>query len=141
MLERMGGISSIAKGLEIERFREYVVFAMKGSGAFATTLGTCCYGAELEAALKRQSATHREILSRHGIRVPLTNRIAKECPILDWGLDYGSTPSDGALMLGDFIPRRATMLGEFRIAGDKQEPRGKPPTREYLPGKRIHVAT
>ena len=132
MLERMGERSASTKDLEIERFHEYAVFAMRGFGHFATKLGTGCYGTELEAALTRQSVAHREILSRQGIRLPLTNRIANACPILDWGLDYGSTPSAGALMLRDFIPGPATTLGEFRISGDKQEPRGKPPASIYL---------
>ena len=40
MGERMGELSSPTKDLEIERFHEYVVFAMRGFGDFATTLGT-----------------------------------------------------------------------------------------------------
>ena len=66
MLGQMGELSSSTRDMKTERFREYVVFAMCGFGSFATTLGTGGYGAELEAALKRHSVTHREILSRQG---------------------------------------------------------------------------
>ena len=60
MLERMGEMSPSTNDLEIERPREYVVFAMGGGfGNFTTTLGTGCYGTELEASLTRQSVTHR----------------------------------------------------------------------------------
>ena len=82
--------------------------------------------------MKRQSVTHREILSRQGIRVPVTNRIARACPLLDWGLDYGPTPGANALMLNDFVPWPATKLDEFRISGDKLEVRGEAPASIYL---------
>ena len=131
-LELMGAMSSPTTDLEIERFQEYVVFAMRGFGHFTTTLGTGCYGADLEAALKRQSVTHRDVLSRQGVRSPIANRMAKACPVLDWGIDYGAEPNDGALMLGDFIPCPSTKLGEFMISCDKQERRGKPPASIYL---------
>ena len=90
------------------------------------------WGGELEAPLKRQSVTHREILSRRGTRAPVTNRIARACPALDWGLDYGSTPGSNTLMLNDFTPWPATKLDEFRINGDKLEVRGKAPAIIYL---------
>ena len=57
----------------------------------------------------------------------LANRISKERPSLYWGLDYGSTPIDGAIMLNDSIPRPAAKFGEFRIVGDEPDARGKPP--------------
>ena len=81
---------------------------------------------------ERQSVAHREILSRQGILVPITNRIARACPVLDWGLDYGSSPGTNTLMPNDFIPWPATKLDEFRIIGDKSETRGKPPSSIYL---------
>ena len=117
MMERMG--KEWAKWAT--QIIEYVVFATRGFGSFKTTIGTGCYGADLEASLKRQSATHREILSRQGIRVPITNRIARACPLLEWGLDYGPIPGSNTLMLNDFIPWPAAKLEEFRIIGDKLE--------------------
>ena len=126
MLGRMGEMSTSNKDLEIERFREYVVFDVRGFGSSRATLGTGCYGSDLEASLKRQSVTHREILSLQGIRVPITNRIARACPILDWGLDYGSSPDANTLMINDFTPWLATKLDEFRISRDKLETRGNP---------------
>ena len=132
MRERMGEISTPNKELKIERFREYVVFALRGFGSFKTTAGTGFYGSDLEASLKRQSVTHREILARQGIRVPITNRIARACPILDWGPDYGSSPGVNTLMINAFIPRPVTKLDEFRISGDKLETRGKAPASIYL---------
>ena len=105
MGERMGELGQTNnKEMKLERFQEYVVFSTRGFGHFKTTIGTGCYSGELEAALKRQSVTHRRILSRQGIRVPVTNRIARACPLLDWGLDYGSTPAANTLMLNDFVP-------------------------------------
>ena len=126
-LGRMGELSTSTKDLEIGRFREYVAFSMRGFGNFKATIGTWRYGSDLEAPLKRQSLTHREILSRQGVRAPITNRISRECPTLGWGLDYGSTPGAGALILNDFIPRHAGKLDDFRIFGDKLETRDKPP--------------
>ena len=58
---------------------------------------------------------------------PLTNRIAKACPLSDWGFGYGSVAPPGKLVLNDFAPWPATKLEEFRIVGDKAEVRGKPP--------------
>ena len=137
MMERMGGRmgelgQSNNKEMKLERFQEYVVFDTRGFGLFKTTIGTGCYSGELEASLKRQSVTHREILSRQGVRVPVTNRIARASPLLDWGLDYGSTPGANTLMLNDFAPWPATKLDEFRISGDKLEVRGKAPASIYL---------
>ena len=100
----MWGLSSDTKDLEIERFQEYEVFAMRWCGSSTSTLGTGCYGPELEDALKRQSVTRRDILSLHGIRGPIKNRIAKAIAALDWGLDYGSTPNNGSIMLNDSTP-------------------------------------
>ena len=40
MLVRMGEMSQITNGLEIECFREYVVFAMRGFGNFTPASGT-----------------------------------------------------------------------------------------------------
>ena len=49
--------------------------------------------------MRRQSPTHRDLLARKGITVPLTNRIAEIPPMLDWGYDYGSVSGDGTLVL------------------------------------------
>ena len=69
-IERMGEFPTATNDLEIERFQEYVVCAMGGFGSFATALGAGCDGPELAGTSKRQSSTHRELLSRQGIRVP-----------------------------------------------------------------------
>ena len=133
MGERMGEMGQINnKEMKMGRFHEYVVFATRGFGSFKTIIGTGRYGADLEASTKRQSVTHREILSRNGVRVPITNRIARACPTLDWGLEYGSTPGASTLMLNDFVPWPATKLDEFRISGNKLETRGKAPASIYL---------
>ena len=39
-MERTGGLASETEELEIDRFREYVAFAMRGFGSFMTTLRT-----------------------------------------------------------------------------------------------------
>ena len=137
MMERMGErIGEMGhnnnKEMKLERFHEYVVFATRGFGSFKTIIGTGRYGADLEESTKRQSATHREILSRQGERVPLTNRIARACPTLDWGLGYCSTPGASTLILNHFTPWPATKLDEFRVSGDKLETRGKAPASIYL---------
>ena len=132
MLERMGELPSTRKDSKIEFLQEYVVFAMRGFGSFATTLGTGCYGSELEATLKRQSSTRRDILPIQGICAPLSNRFAMASPALVGGFDYGSTPNSNALMSNDFIPRHAAKLEEFRAPVDKLGVRGKPHAIIYL---------
>ena len=67
-----------------------------------------------------------------GILSPLANRIAKAFPTLDWGIDYGSTPNNGTVMMGDFIPCPSTKLYEFRISGGIAETLGKPPSSIYM---------
>ena len=129
-MERMG--ENATKEVKLERFREFVVFALRGFGSFATLVGTGCYGPELESSLRRQSSTHKELLVRNGIRVPLTNRIAKACPLGDWGIEYGATANPGTLVLNDFVPWPSTKLDEFRLVGDKPEVRGKQPAGIYL---------
>ena len=90
------------------------------------------YGPELESFLRRQSSTRKEILVRKGIRVPLTNRISKACPLSDWGVEYGATANPGTLVLNVFDPCASAKLDEFMISGDKPEVRGKPPASIYL---------
>lgn len=123
MMGRMGELPNAAN----DRFREYVVFVVRGFGSFKPALGTGRYGAYLEEAMRIQSCTHREILSMMDIRGPLTNRIAKALPILDRGIDYGYTPNSGTIVSIDFIPCPSAKLGDFRIDGDKRATRGEPP--------------
>ena len=73
---------------EIESRQQYVVFAMRRFGLIATVLLARRYGADLESTIRMHSATHRAILPRRGILVPLTNRIAEECPTLACEIDY-----------------------------------------------------
>ena len=108
------------------------MFALRGFGSFTTLVGTGRYGPELESSLRRQFSTRKELLARKGIRAPLTNRIAKACPLADWGFEYGSVANPGTLVLNDFVPWPATKIEEFRLAGDKPEVRGEPPAIIYL---------
>ena len=55
IMERTGG--NVTKEVDIERFQEFGVLALRGFGSFSTVVGTGCYGAELEPALRRQSST------------------------------------------------------------------------------------
>lgn len=66
------------------------------------------------------------------MRAPLTNRIAENFNTLDWGLNYGPTPSVGALMLRDFTHWPSKKLDEFRAICDMPEVRRKPPASLYL---------
>ena len=66
------------------------------------------------------------------IRVPLINRIAKEPPTPDLGIEYGSVPVATTLMPIDFDPWRAANLDDVRISGEKIEHRIKPPACIYL---------
>ena len=130
MMERVG--ENASKEVKLERCREFVIFALRGFGSFTTVIGTGCYGPELESALRRQSSTHKEIMMRKGIRAPLTNRVAKACPLADWGVEYGAVSNTNTLVLNDFVPWAATKLEDFRLAGDKLEQRAKPPASIYL---------
>ena len=112
-LGRMGEISSARTDSEIERLQEYAAFAMRGFGSSKTKLRPWRYGSVLEAAMARQSVTHRGILSIRGIKEPLTYRTAIAFPALDWGIGYGSTPHGGTVTLRDFTPWNATKLGDF----------------------------
>ena len=60
------------------------------------------------------------------------NVISKAPPQRIWGIEYGSTPVMGTLMMNDFFPRHATMLGEIRISGEKPEIKGATPSTIYL---------
>ena len=86
---RIGKIQGASKEAKLGKFQEYAVFPIRCFGSFQTTLGAGCYGSDLEATLRRQSSSHREILMRKGIMAPLTNRIAKACPLVDWTLNMG----------------------------------------------------
>ena len=129
-MERMG--ENASKEVKLERSQEFVVFALRGFGSFTTVIGAGCYGPELESSLRRQSSTHKEIMMRKGMRAPLTNRIAKARPLADWGVEYGAVSNTNTLALHDFVPWAATKLEDFRLNGDKLEPRNKAPASIYL---------
>ena len=76
MMEGVGEFPNAPNDVKIERFQEYVFFAMRGLGSCANILGAGHYAPELEATLRRHPSTWMAILTRKGIRAPLTNRIA-----------------------------------------------------------------
>ena len=132
MGRRVSEMSTSNIAIKVGRFREYAVFAMRVFGSFAATSGAGFYGSELESDVRRHPITRREILARKGIRVPITNRIAKARPPLDLGLEYGASPDNNILMLNDFAPWPAAKLDDFRLAGGTLVARGNPSAIIYF---------
>lgn len=130
MAGRMGALSPASKDMKIVQFREYVVCAMHGFGSFATARGEGFYGSDLEATLRRQPPSHSASFDRKGIRAPITNRITKARPALDWGFEYGSVPGNGALVLNDAAPLRETKLEDL-LTSNKDGDKGNHPASIY----------
>ena len=130
IMERLGELPTSSKDFKIEYFHENVIFAMRGFWSFTTLIGAGRYGPDLDEPPRRKPP-HRELGTRKGIRVHLTNRIADDGPSLDWGVDYGSVPDLGALVLNDFTHWADTKLGDRRISGKKAGPKENRPVGIY----------
>ena len=115
MGRKTGDLPQNKKGRRVGKFNEYVAFAMRWFGRFATTLGAGFYLGGPGVEFRGQPPSRREIMTPDGIRLPLTGRISKASPLNGWCFEYGPTHEAAALTLNNFAPLPASQLEEFRL--------------------------